>query len=250
MSSGDSDSASDSSRHRPFVTTRWSIVVAAGNQASSESQAALSTLCQSYWYPLYAYVRRRGYQPAEAQDLTQAFFAQLLEKGALAAADQARGKFRSFLLASLNHFLANQQRAARAEKRGGGQTVHSLNLEDGERRYGMEPADNVTPDQIYQRRWAMTLLSRAIGNLREEYEQSNRLHIFEALKSYLGGETSKVPYREIAKQLEATEGAVKVAVHRLRRRCRELLRQEIAQTVDSSDESDDELQSLFQAVQG
>ncbi len=248
MSGGDSDSASESSRYRPFATTRWSIVVAAGDRTSSDSQQALATLCQSYWYPLYAYVRRRGYQPAEAQDLTQAFFTQLLEKGTLAAADQNRGKFRTFLLASLNHFLANQDRAARAAKRGGEKTVYSLDLEAGERLYGMEPADRATPDQIFQRRWAMTLLQRAVENLRSEYEQSQRLHIFEALKGYLGGETSRVPYREIAQQLDATEGAIKVAVHRLRRRCRELLRQEIAHTVDSPDEIDDELQSLFQAI--
>jgi RNA polymerase sigma-70 factor (ECF subfamily) len=249
MSSGDSDSASESSRHRPFATTRWSIVVAAGGHASTESQEALATLFQSYWYPLYAYVRRRGYQPAEAQDLTQAFFAQLLEKGVLAAADQKRGKFRSFLLASLNHFLANQNRAARAEKRGGGKTVHSLDFADGERLYGMEPADHATPEQIFQRRWAMTLLHRAVDKLHDEYEQSNRLHVFEALKCYLGGETGRVPYREIAQQLEATEGAIKVAVHRLRRRCRELLRQEIAHTVDSPDDIDEELQNLFLAIQ-
>ena len=249
MSSDESGPASESSRHRPFVTTHWSLVVAAGDQASTESREALATLCKCYWYPLYAFVRRRGFQPAEAQDLTQAFFAQLLEKGALSAADPTRGKFRSFLLASLNHFLANQQRAQQAEKRGGGTTIHSLNMDDGEQRYGMEPADHVTPDQVFQRQWAMTLLSRAIGNLRDEYEQSNRLHVFEALKSYLGGETSRVPYREIAVQLDATEGAIKVAVHRLRKRCRELLRQEIAQTVNSADEIDDELQSLFQAIQ-
>ncbi len=242
MSSGDSDPVPDSSRHRPFATTRWSVVVAAGSRTSPESREAMATLCESYWYPLYAYVRRRGCQPAEAQDVTQAFFTQLLEKGGLAAAEQGRGKFRSFLLASLNNFLANQHRAATAEKRGGGRTIQSLNLEDGERRYGLEPADNSTPDLIYQRHWAMTLLSRAVGALRDEYEQSKRLHIFDALKTYLGGETSKVPYREIAERLEATEGAVKVAVHRLRRRCRELLREEIAQTVNSPDEIDDELQ--------
>ncbi len=239
-----------SSGHRRFATTHWSVVVTAGLGPTQESHAALATLCEDYWYPLYAYLRRRGYQPAEAQDLTQGFLTQVIEKSTVQAADPSRGRFRSFLLASLNHFMAHQWRHDQAQKRGGATHTLSLDMDEGERRYDLEPADPLTPEKIYQRRWAMTLLDKAVEALRSDYEQAGKLPIFDTLKIYLGGQDSTVPYREIADQLDLTEGAVKVAVHRLRRRCRECLRREIAQTVASTDDIDEELRLLFLAVQG
>jgi RNA polymerase sigma-70 factor (ECF subfamily) len=224
-------------------------VLAAGQGADLAARQALATLCEDYWYPLYAYVRRRGSPPEEAQDLTQGFFLHLLEHDALQAADQQRGRFRSFLLGSLNHYLANQWRHDQARKRGGGRVV-SLDLADGERRYQCEPAEELTPERLYERRWAMTLLGKAVEELRQEYAQAGKLAAFEALKIYLGGQEDTVPYRELAGQLGSSEGAVKVAVHRLRQRCRTCLRRTIAETVSTDEEIDEELRHLFQAVQG
>ncbi len=239
-----------SSGPRRFATTHWSVVVAAGQGSVPESRAALASLCEEYWYPLYAYVRRRGYQVAEAQDLTQGFLTQVIEQGTIQAADQTRGRFRSFLLSSLNHYIAHQWRYDQAQKRGGLCRTLSLDLDEGERRYHLEPADSWTPEKIYERRWAMTLLDKAVETLRREYEQAGKLSLFDTLKIYLGGRDSTVPYRDIAGQLQSTEGAVKVAVHRLRQRCRETLRREISQTVASPPDIDEELRHLFQAVQG
>jgi len=233
---------------RRFATTRWSMVLAAGRRDSPDSRQALATLCETCWYPLYAYVRRRGYRAEEAQDLTQEFFTQLLEKDSLGMADRQRGKFRSFLLASFNHFLAKQRRLARARKRGGGRLPISLDFQSAESRYGLEPSHELTPERIYQRRWALTLLERALGKLRQEFAERGRLQLFEHLKAFLGGEKSTVPYQEIATKLGMTEGAVKVAVHRLRRRCRQVLREEIAQTVAGPEEVDEELRDLFAAI--
>ncbi len=250
MATDNSDHPADAPSHRRFATTHWSVVAAVGQGSPQEARDALAQLCGDYWYPLYAYLRRRGHQPAEAQDLTQGFLAELLEKDSLQAADQTRGRFRSFLLASLNHYLAHQWRHAQAEKRGGASLTICLDLAEGERRYHCEPADPLTPEKIFERRWAMTLLGKAVESLRAEYEQGGKLYLFEALKIYLGGRDSSVPYREIAQQLGTTEGAVKVAVHRLRQRCRECLRREIAQTVASPEDIDEELRHLFRAVQG
>ncbi len=243
------DKTPPSGRNR-FATTHWSVVVTAGLGASQESREALGSLCENYWYPLYAYVRRRGHQPAEAQDLTQGFLTQLIEKGSIQAADETRGRFRSFLLGSLNHFLSNQWRHDQTQKRGGPEPTLSLDMDEGERRYDREPVDTATPERIYERRWAMTLLNKAVETLRAEYELAGKLSVFDELKVYLGGEDSSVPYREIGRRLESSEGAVRVAVHRLRRRCRECLRHEIAQTVASSEDIDQELRHLFQAVKG
>jgi RNA polymerase sigma-70 factor (ECF subfamily) len=248
MAPGSSDSEHDASGHGQFATTRWSLVAAAQG-TDPTARDALATLCQDYWYPLYAYVRRRGHATAEAQDLTQGFFLHLLEKGTLRVADQTRGRFRSFLLASLEHYIANQWRHDQAQKRGGGRQILSLDVDEAERRYGREPADEMTPEKIYVRRWALTLLTKAIETLRDEYARSDRLPIFEALKLYLGGEDSTVPYRELAAQLNTTEGAVKVAIHRFRQRCRECLRQAIAQTVVADEDIDQELRQLFQAFE-
>jgi RNA polymerase sigma-70 factor (ECF subfamily) len=229
----------------PFATTHWSVVAAAGGSSSAQSRAALTILCTTYWYPLYAFVRRRGYAADEAQDLTQEFFAQLLEKKSLQAADPHRGRFRSFLLASFDHFLANQRRKARAAKRGGNRVVLSLDFDAGESQYRLEPSHQLTPEVIFERRWAMTVLEQAVGKLQQEYEQAGKGQQFQVLKVYLGGEAKPPSYRQVCAELEMTEGAAKVAVHRLRRRCRELLRAEIAQTVATAEEVDQELRDLF-----
>lgn len=239
-----------SSANQPgsFATTHWSLVAAAGRVSSPECRAALETLCESYWYPLYAYVRRKGHQPAEAQDLTQAFFATLLEKERLQVADQHRGRFRSFLLASLNHFIANQYRDAQAQKRGGGHKQWSLDFAAGESWYGQLGADEANPEKLFERRWAMKLLENAVSDVRSSYEKSGKLELFEALKGHLGVGSERVPYREVAEQLGVSEGAIKVAAHRLRSHCRDALRAAIAQTVSSEAEIDEELSYLFQAI--
>jgi RNA polymerase sigma factor (sigma-70 family) len=231
-----------------FQTTRWSIVRTAGLRSSPGARDALATLCQTYWYPLYAYIRRKGYGSEDAQDLTQGFFAWLLEKNLAGKADRERGKFRSFLLTSFDHFLAKEWRRAGTQKRGGGRVVLSLDLAAGERRFSLEPTDELTAERIFERRWALTLLEETLARLREEFAERQKLEVFEQLKPHLGSELSSVPYRQIAEALGKTEGAVKVAVHRLRERCRELLRAEIAQTVSSAEEVDEELRHLFTAV--
>jgi RNA polymerase sigma-70 factor (ECF subfamily) len=229
-----------------FATTRWSVVLAATkDDASPAAKQALATLCETYWYPLYAYLRRRGCSADDARDTIQDFFLHLLEKHSLKVADSQRGKFRSFLLASLNHFLANQWRQARTQKRGGAQLPISLDFASGERRYGLDPADEVTPQKIYERRWALALLETTLSRLRQEYDRRGKLGLFDELKVLLSGEDSTVPYREIAARLGISEGAVKVAVHRLRRRYGELLREQISQTVSEPDDVDGEIQALF-----
>lgn len=222
--------------------------MAAARHESPGSKEALATLCETYWYPLYAYLRRRGYGADDAQDSIQEFFAQLLEKDSLRVADRYRGKFRSFLLASLNHFLAKQRRRARAQKRGGGQVPISLDFQSGERRFTFEPADEMTPEKTYERRWALALLEQALSKLRQEFARRGKLRLFDQLKVFLGGEESTVPYQQIAATLGMTEGAVKVSVHRLRRRYGGLLREEIAQTVADPKDIDEELRDLFAAI--
>src|SRR4051794_28515308 len=189
-----------------FCETRWSVVVAAGRQASPDAREALATLCQVYWYPLYAYVRRHGHAATDAQDLTQEFFARLLEKNSVGAADPAKGKFRSFLLASLKHFLANEWRRADAQKRGGGQVPLSLDFQGGETRFTLEPAHELTAEKLFERRWALTLLEQTLATLREEFARSGKLPLFEHLKAYLGGDAGTVPYRDLAAALGMTEG--------------------------------------------
>jgi len=206
------------------------------------------SLCEIYWCPLYAYVRRQGQSTDDAQDLTQGFFAHLLDKQTLRAADRERGHFRSFLLASLKHFLAKQWRRDAAQKRGGGRAPIALDFDDGETRYRIEPSHESTPEKLFERQWALTLLARALATLRSEFEASGKAARFASLKMYLGGEKSRVPYRELAGQLETSEGAVKVAIHRMRRRYRAILREEIRHTVDAAEDVDDELRRLFDAV--
>ena len=233
------------SPRQSFATTHWSVVAAAGSESSSLAREALATLCSAYWYPLYAYVRRRGHQPDEAQDLVQGFFTQLLEKDRIRAADPARGRFRSFLLASFNNFVANQRRDAQTVKRGGGHRVLSLDFNSGEDRYHLEPSHEVTPEVIFQRRWAMTVLENAVGRLQQEFEQAGKADQFAILRVFLGGESEPPAYRDVAEELNTTEGAVKVAVHRLRRRCGEILRDEISQTVTTDKDVDQELRDLL-----
>jgi RNA polymerase sigma factor (sigma-70 family) len=250
MSRSERNAPSSSAGPARFHTTHWSLVLAAGRRSSPDGRAALATLCQVYWYPLYAFIRRQGHSPSDAQDLTQEFFAHLLEKNVADKADATRGKFRSFLLASLKHFLANEWRRDRAQKRGGGRVALAIDLAAGEERYTLEPAHELTAERIYERRWALTLIELALTKVRDEFAARGKLAVFEHLKPYLGGDEGAVPYAEIAAGLDMTEGAVKTAVHRLRHRCRELLRAEIAQTVNSPQDVDDELRDLFEAVGG
>jgi RNA polymerase sigma factor (sigma-70 family) len=237
-----------------FATTHWSLVLAAGQRASPQSCQALATLCEAYWYPLYAHVRRRGYRADEAQDLIQEFFTRLLEKEYLRMADRGRGRFRSFLLAAVDHFLAKEWRRAHALKRGGQRVFVSLDFTAAEGRYGSEPSHDLTPDKLYQRRWALTLVDQVLARLRCDFAQGGKLALFDRLKHFLGGEgegeggTGSPSYQQVAAELGMTEGAVKVAVHRLRRQCGELLRQEIARTVDGAQEVDAELRDLFGAL--
>jgi RNA polymerase sigma-70 factor (ECF subfamily) len=208
----------------------------------------MSALCQAYWYPLYAFVRRQGHSAADAQDLTQEFFARLLRSHYVAAADPKRGRFRSFLLASLKHFLAHEWEKARALKRGGGYEFVPLEADLGESRYCLEPADPLTPDKLFERRWALTVLERVLQRLQQDYEAGGQETLFEALRPALTGESALPPYGELSCRLDMNEGAIRVAVHRLRRRYGELLREEIAQTVGSPDEVETELQHLLAAL--
>jgi RNA polymerase sigma-70 factor (ECF subfamily) len=231
-----------------FATTHWSIVLAAGQGTSSEAQAALGTLCETYWYPLYAFVRRLGRQAAEAQDLTQEFFVRLLEKGYVRAANRERGRFRSFLLIAFKRFLSRERDRERAKKRGGGRKMLTLDFESGERRYRLEPAHQVTAEKIYEQRWALTLLDRVFARLRDEYDHAGKRQAFDRLKDFLTGETASMTCREAAAELGMSEGAIKVAIHRLRRRYRDLVREEVAQTVAGPEDVDEELRQLFAAI--
>ncbi|MES2595670.1 MAG: sigma factor [Verrucomicrobiota bacterium] len=231
---------------REFHTTRWSVVLAAQRAGhGTTGHQALSDLCRDYWYPLYAFVRRRGHAAHDAQDLTQAFFASLLEAGATAA-DPKRGRFRSYLLGALKHFLANEFHRANALKRGGGQEVLDWDALDAESRYAIEPRDENDADALYDRRWAMDVLERAMGRLRAEFTAKKDEGTFEALKGTLSG--VEQAREELAQKLGLSEGALKVAVHRLRQRYREVLRAEIAETVDSSAEVEDEMRHLISVL--
>ena len=231
-----------------FATTHWSVVMAAGRPKSASYQQALETLCKTYWFPLYAYLRRQGYDSHQAEDYTQAFFAGLLARGGLRLADPKRGKFRSFLLTSLKHFLSNERARARAKKRGGGRKVLSLDFQNAESQYALEPRDELSPEKLFERSWALTVLGRTMAHLQTEAANTNKKQQFERLKSYLTADKNSVPYRDAAEELDITEGAVRVAVHRLRKRYRELLRDEIAQTVTSDEQIDEEIRDLFVAL--
>lgn len=250
MTDGPDNPSAGAHDRRRFATTRWSQVLAAGHSDTSGSREALSRLCESYWYPLYVYVRRWGYDADQAQDLTQEFFARLLEKHYLRAADPSRGRFRSFMLASLKHFLANERDRAGAIKRGGRTVVIPLELENAEGRYSLEPPVNETPETIYERRWALTLLERTLARLSREFATAGKGALFRRLEGYLTGEQDTLPYVELASELGMTEGAVKVMVHRLRRRFGALLREEVGDTVSTPADVDDEIRELFRALKG
>src|SRR6185436_1613027 len=213
-----------------FVTTHWSVVLAAGRSDSTRARAALEKLCKNYWYPLYAFVRRLGHGAHDAEDLVQSFFAGCLEKNYLGAADQAKGRFRSFLLLALKRFLANEWDKARTLKRGGTQTPISLDSLTAEQRYALEPAEQLTADRLFERRWALTLLDQVVTRLRDEQAAAGKLGQFEQLKECITAAGRGTPYADLASRLGTSEGAIKVAVHRLRQRYRELLEQEIANT--------------------
>ena len=231
-----------------FATTRWSMVVEAGRPSSPEAAEALATLCGIYWFPLYAYVRRQGHSAEDAQDLTQEFFVYLLEKQTLKVANRERGRFRSFLLASMKNFLANEWRRGAAQKRGGERSVISLDFDDGENRYRLEPSHDATPERIFERQWALTLLEQALTKLRAEFDATGKIELFGRLEMFLGGQKSTVPYRELGDQLKMSEGAVKVAIHRMRRRYRALLREEIQRTIGAAGDVDEELRRLFETL--
>lgn len=222
-----------------FATTRWSIIVAACDGPATQADAALETFCRAYWYPLYAYVRRSGHAPADAQDLTQAFFARLLEKDWLRAALPERGRFRSFLLMALKRFLAKEWRRDLARKRGGGQSLVALDAGEAEARYAVEPA--LGPDEMFERRWALTVLERALAALAADYAATDRANEFAALKTHLVSARADIDYVATAAALGLSPGAARVAVHRLRKRFREIIRQEITETVAHAADAEDEL---------
>ena len=227
-----------------FATTHWSVVLAAGRSDAPQAQASLEKLCQTYWFPLYAYVRRRGYAEADAKDLTQGFFEWLLERHWLEQADQQRGRFRSFLLTSISGFLANEWDKSQTLKRGGGRVL-SLPFGEAETHCRWEPADNVTPEQIFEWRWAVSLLDEVMSRLSADYARQGKAQLFEELKPCLLGDRAAQPYATLATKLGMTEGSVKVAVHRLRQRYRQLLRVEIANTVARPEEIEEEMRHLF-----
>lgn len=230
-----------------FPPTRWSLVAAVRDERSAVAQQALAELCQQYWYPIYVYIRRRGNPPHDAEDLTQGFFARLLEKHDFGAADRERGKLRSFLLGSLKHFLADEWDKRNAQKRGGGATIVSIDAEV-EDRYRLEPADETSPDLLFEKRWAQTVLGQVLARLQDDYERTGKLAVFNTLKRFLTWNASDGSYGEAAKELGMTENAARVTVFRMRKRYGEVLRGVIADTVADPDEIAGELRYLFSVV--
>ena len=231
-----------------FATTSWTQVLAARDAPSTEARQALEGLCRVYWYPLYAFVRRQGHDAEESRDLTQAYFAALLEKGYLGDYDPERGRFRTFLMTSVKHFLSKERDKALAWKRGGRADVVSLDAQEVEGRYRIEPVDRLTPEQIFERRWALTVLERALARLRREQEDTDRGKEFARLEGFLTGRQATASYRDVAAELGTSEGAVKTSIHRLRQRFGQVLRSEIAETVSSPAEVDDEVKHLLGVI--
>jgi DNA-directed RNA polymerase specialized sigma24 family protein len=250
MSSEPGPSLDERTHGAQFRTTHWSLVLEAGQNDSPKALEALSQLCQVYWYPLYAYVRRKGYEVHDAQDLTQEFFTKLLSKNYLSIADRNRGKFRSFLLGSLEHFLAREWTRSHSQKRGGGQQFFSLDEPEAENRYLREPVDELSPERIYDRRWATTVLEQAMIRLHEECAADGKEDLFKMTQECLSGEKGEASYAQLAGSLKMSEGGLKVAVHRLRRRYGELVRTQITQTVTTAEEVEEELQHLFAVLRG
>ena len=231
-----------------FATTQWSQVLAARDGSDTRARDALASLCETYWYPLFAYVRGKGHEPEAAADLIQGFLATLLEKDYLSSVDPDAGRFRSFLLASLRHHLSHERERLRALKRGGGIPTLSLDVRDAEGRYRLEPTDTLTPEQVFERRWAMTILGRALKRLKQASGEDGSDQRYELLKPYLVGEEPRRPYRETAARLGMTEVALRSAVHRLRKRFATTLRQEIAETVADESELDEEVRYLLTVI--
>lgn len=248
MPDDDSSQPATPPSHARFATTHWTVVLAAGSPESPRYREALETLCGNYWYPLYAYLRRHGYDHHDAAEHTQAFFTKMLEKQSLSRIDQHSGRFRSFLLTALKRFVADERERTHAQKRGGGRERVSLGFENAECRYALQPADEFSPDRLFERSWALTVLDRVMHRLEAEMIASEKEGLFDQAKAHLCGTCDAVPYRDIAATLDMTEGAIKVAVHRMRNRYREILREEIAQTVSNPAEVDEEICALFTAL--
>jgi DNA-directed RNA polymerase specialized sigma24 family protein len=242
------DRAQQPASSEGFQTTRWSLIFAARDGESTEAEVALAALCGAYWFPLYAFVRRKGYDAETAQDLVQGFFARLLEKGDLVSVDRAKGRFRSFLMAACSHYLANQRDHERAKKRGGGRAVVSIDRMTAEGRYGCEPAHQLTAERLFEKQWALTLLDRVIERLEAEMTASGKSAQFAALKPALLGAAERAPFARIAEELGLSEDAARAAAHRLRRRYRALLRDEVARTVDDPALVEEEIAALFSAL--
>ena len=208
----------------------------------------MEELIQIYWYPLYAFVRRQGETPVEAEDLVQEFFAKLLEKKYLTQVDRSKGRFRSFLLAAMKHFISNQRNKRRAKKRGGGRRIITLDMLDGESRYALEPVDDMTPERLFDRRWALAVLDQVLARLGREYAAGGKARLYEAIETCLTHGAKAVDCAEVSRKLKMTEGGVRTAVHRLRRRYRDLLKREIAQTVDSPQQVEEEISYLLNCL--
>jgi RNA polymerase sigma factor (sigma-70 family) len=240
--------------HAPFLPTQWTLVLTAARSHPGQA-ASLASLCHTYWYPLYSAIRRAGHAPHDAQDLTQDFFSRLLDSDMLASVDPAKGKFRTYLLACLGHFLSNARDHARAQKRSPGKTLLSLSLptdsailSGAEARFTLDPSHNLTPEKLFDRQWAIATLDQVLATLAAEYQTPEEKHLFETLKPYLIAAPDSLPYAQSAQSLGLSEGAIKVAVHRLRKRYRLLLRNQIAQTVSTPEEIDQEIRDLFNAL--
>jgi RNA polymerase sigma factor (sigma-70 family) len=240
-------SSQQPARSVAFVTTHWSVVLSARDKASPQSAVALEKLCRAYWYPLYAHVRWLGHSPHDAEDLTQEFFARLLEKNYLEAAEKERGRFRTFLLMALKRFLANEWDRARAQKRGGGQAPVPLDFELAEQRYQAE-AEEFPADRMYERRWALALLAQTLARLRAEFEEAGKVAEYERLKGFLTVGKQEPPYAAVAAELGTSQSALRVAVHRLRKRFREVFREEIGHTVTSAEDAEEEFRHLMAAL--
>jgi RNA polymerase sigma factor (sigma-70 family) len=233
-----------------FATTHWSVVLEAGDERSPQAEAALTRLCQTYWLPVYAFVRKRGHSPEQGQDLTQAFFANFLEKQHVTKANRERGRFRSFLMISVENFLRNENDRAHAQKRGGGRQLLSLDEQDAEARYLCEPTTETDPAKAFEQRWAATLLNTVLSRLQAEFGATGRGDLFEALQAHFWGDAESTPYPELAERFGLTLANVKITAHRLRQRYRELLREEIAHTVALPSQIDEEIQHLMKVVSG
>jgi DNA-directed RNA polymerase specialized sigma24 family protein len=248
MKSGDRSAASVP-QNREFATTCWSVVISAGRDSTPDSKRALESLCETYWYPLYTYVRRRVPDVNEAQDLTQAFFAELLEKNYVGSAAPDRGRFRAFLLTAFKHFLSKQWEKAKSQKRGGGRVPISLDFESADSTLRIEPASGLTAEQCYDQQWAIALLGHILERLEIEFEKAGKAKLFDLLKEFIIGDHTGTTYAQVAESLNMTEAAARKSASRMRRRYGELLREEIVQTVAGPDEVDDEIRNLFATLE-